>query len=862
MNPRPPVFPLPSTQATLARLVPACLVAVVCVALWATGPALAAPDEGITLAEAAARMAADGSLDQFVTTRAKAGRRVMPKYASKSWDVFVSMRVAEGEKALPHAYREEALAETLRHNMQRSATLAAPSWTYIGPDGSGGVQPSGRLVELALHPTNADIIYAAAASGGIYKTTNGGTSWTNVTDGYLPSIGMGSVTVDPFTPTTIYCGLGEGVPGSFYEPYGAGVYRSTNSGSTWALVPGTGSFEYVTDIKVVGTSQNIYVAAKGRSDGSGGGVFRSTNGGTSWSQIGTGSFFSIEVNPGNFNNIVVGTGYYNPGTAEYCRIYYTTDGGASWFESFPGFVWNNTNTYRIELQASASNVFYALVGMTDSSLGGILRSTDGGQSWSLVGGAGIPTSGDYKPGQMNYNCSIGVSPRTPGIVYLGSNLRMYRSSDNGANFAAGSDWAGDSGLPYVHADHHSIRFGSTDSTVFFGTDGGFFKSTNGGTTWTEMNIGFNALQCYSIDNHPTDPNVYIMGLQDNDKYLRRSNGTWHHYPNTWGDGMEMIVYPSNTTTYMGSNYYGGAVRITEDAGANWYFLRTYGAQNNGIPDTERGAWVVPFLLDPQNPNTLYLMVRDLYRATYTPGFLPTWTKIIDFDDNFAPQNVERMILTAGPTGRKLVGFNGRYNGNTGQYPIYLWRANPDGTSFEQMNLPQTAWVNALAADPNNNNTIWIGFSNVATGVANRARIFRSTNLGTSWTDMTNNFPQNLPVGAIWIDPNNSNNVIVGSDIGVYRSENGGASWSFWNDGLPLVVVNDFAYFAPQRKLRAGTYGRGIYETPLDGVTPGASATDIREFLLGRAGQPANADRNANSRIEVGDAVMAVNAGAP
>jgi photosystem II stability/assembly factor-like uncharacterized protein len=818
----------------------------------------------VSLADAAATMTESGDLYRHVLTRTKPGGvHTTPKYPDKAWEAFMAVRVPEGQRKLPDRYREEALEYTLAEESLQRRTAAAPSWTYIGPDGSGGVQPSGRLIELEIHPSDPNIVYAAAASGGLYKSTNGATTWTNITDAHLPSIGMGSVGLDPFSPSIVYCGLGEGQPGSFYEPYGGGIYKSTDAGATWNFLSASSGMQYVTDIQVTNSSNLVIATSKGQSDGTGAGLWRSTDGGATWvNMLVGGSFFDVAVNPDNRSNVVVSLGYTNNSSVgSYARIYYSTDGGMSFNESYPSSLWDNTNDYRIELTFSTSNRIYALFAATDSSFAGLLRSDDGGATWTQCAAVGIPTSGDYKPGQMTYNCAIGSPPGLPTTVYLGSNLRMYKSIDSGQNFVWITDWAGNDGLPYMHADHHTLRFANS-TTVYCGNDGGFFRSTNGGTSWTELNVGFNALQCYSIDNHPTDRNVYIMGLQDNDKYLRRTDGSWHHYPNAFGDGMEMLIYPGNNHTAMGANYYGGAVRITEDAGANWYFLRTYQGSNNGIPDDERGAWIVPFMLNPNSPNTLYLMVQDLYRTTYTPGLLPTWTKIINFPDDYAPQNLEKMAITGLNTGtQNLVGFAGRYSQTNG-WLLNVWTSGLDGTGATFRTLPQSAWVNAVAGDPNDANTIWIGYSNIATGLAAKPRVYKSTNLGQSWTNMTNNLPTNLPVSAIWIDPTNSNTVVVGTDIGVYRSDNGGASWSFWNDGLPKVVVNDFAYFAPERKLRVGTYGRGIYETSLDGVVATATASSIRDGILGTGGTPANADYNSNSRLEVGDAVGAVNSGRP
>ena len=773
----------------------------------ATAPQKTSAPHAMTLLEANEAMQQSGDLDKYVRTRVKLGKHTFPKYPGKAWDWFCERRVDGDLKKLPDFYRQKALEVTRVANMDRSTLRAQPSWSFIGPDGTD-VQPSGRLIELVVKPDDENTLWGASASGGVWKTTDQGRNWANSTDGDLPTIGIGSLQIDPHNYNTLYCGLGEGDPGSFYEPFGAGVYRSADGGTNWSIVNGTTAMSYVTDIDIGADSNTILVAAKGSGD-AGSGFFRTTNGGSSWTTVSNAPHFDITVDPANRNNVVITSGLFVAGQSYvYANIYYSTDGGASFAAATtPGI----TNAYRIELARNGTTV-YALVGAADASILGIWKSTNGGQSFSTVSMSGIPTSGDFKPGQMNYNCSIGVSPTDANTVYVGSNLRMYRTTTGGTSWTAVTDWAGQSGLPYLHADHHSVRFGSNGSTIYMGTDGGFFVSTNSGSTWTERNVHLTSTQAYRIDCDPQDANRVMIGCQDNDKYVRRSNGTWHHYPNAFGDCMEVIVYPNERQTYMGCNYYASTVRLTPNDGADWYFLRSYGASNNGIPDAEKGAWVTPFFIDPQNPGNIYLGVN---RATYAGISQPfSWTQIIAPDPSGDPASLDTLTITRGTTNRKLVGFRSRRT-QTG-LTVGLFRANIDGTGFENLTQPYLGWVSDIECDPNNNDTFWICYSNLGLGLGSRGRIYKTTNLGTSFTDMTNNFPQNLPISAIFIDPANSNTIIVGSDIGAYRSDDGGATWVYWNDGLPPVVISDFAYLANGRKLRAGTYGRGIWETSLDG----------------------------------------------
>ncbi|MCB2156049.1 hypothetical protein KQI84_14315 [bacterium] len=775
----------------------------------ATAPRTDSSATGMTLAEASAAMAESGALNDYIFTRTKVGRHTFPKYPDKAWEWFCERRLDDGMKKLPDFYRQEAMLVTQKNNMDRRTLRANAQWTFLGPDGTT-VQPSGRLIEMVVHPQDQNTIWGASASGGVWKTTDQGVTWANVTDGSLPTIGMGSLQIDPHNYNRLYCGLGEGVPGSFYEPFGAGVYRSTDGGSSWSIVSGTNVMNYVTDIDIGANSDTLLVAAKG-SGGTGAGFYRTTNGGTNWTAVSSDPFFDISVDPANRNNVVVTRGY-NTVNAASGAIFYSTDGGAT---LSPSTTPSTTNAFRIELARNGTTV-YALVGATDSSILGIWKSTNNGQSFSAMSTSGIPTSGDYKPGQMTYNCSIGVSPTDANVIYVGSNLRMYRTTNGGTSWAAVTDWAGEGGLKYIHADHHSIRFGSTGSTVYMGTDGGFFVSTDSGANWTERNVHMTSTQCYRIDCDPQNAQRVIIGCQDNDKYVRRTDGTWHHYPNAFGDCMEVIAWPNDPSTYMGCNYYASAVRLTPDDGANWYFLRSYGTSNNGIPDAEKGAWVTPFFIDPQNPKDIYMGVNGVYKGTYNGINQPfSWTNLIAPNTSYSPASLDTLTITNGMTGRKLVGFRARRNNSTGQLGVELFRSNTNGTSIESLTLPYLGWISDIECDPSDNDTFWMTYSNLGLGTGSRGRIYKTTDLGTTFHDMTNNFPQDLPANALWIDPTNSNTIIVGSDIGAYRSDDGGNTWVYWNDGLPPVVITDMAYLANGRKLRAGTYGRGIWETPLD-----------------------------------------------
>ncbi len=791
------------------------------------------------------------------------GREKWAKDPERAWEWFVRRRRGD-EGVVPVAYREQALAysrancrPTVKGDLSRpGAAMLEPQaavWQFVGPVTAGGVQPSGRIIDLAVHP-NSQTIYAASASGGVWKTTNQGQSWTNCTDNKLPSLGCGSIALDPNNPEIVYLGLGEGMTGSGtgVEPLGTGIYRSPDGGQTWNLLPGTGNgtMQFVVDIRFLGNSNTIVAAATGGYGGVGAGLWKSVDGGLTWNPVGNTqgvAIWSVSVDPQNPNNVVFSSRERTQ-DGVIAGLYYSTDGLATFT---PATIPNNGSydqnigsSARIELTRcdQSANTLYALVGSERSRIHGLWKSTNGGQSWTALTLTGVPASGDYWPGQMTYNNCIAVNPADPNHVLFGSNLRAYKNTGGGTgNWQATMDWAGDNGLPYVHADHHVIAFDENQAgTIYMGTDGGFFISFDNGQTWEERNVGIVCTQIYRIANHPANANSLMMGCQDNDKYVRKPDGAWHHYPNAFGDCMEVDVYPNDAQqdAFLGMNYNGATMRFTPDGGANWYFLRLYTSQdpnsgevlpNNGIPDDESGAWVAPFMLDSKHPDNIWVCLKHVYRRPYDDQVVQNWTRVVTLPETQGVDSWEYMDLSCGAADRQVyVGYSRYFNNRwgTGIYRADIGDGTGASTNLVELNLPRVGYLGALKCDPVDNNTLWITFSDFYLEPQGQARIYMSTDRGQTWTPRTGNYPQDLPATAIFIDPTNTQTVVLGTDLGCYRTADGGTTWQEYNEGLPGTVVTDFAYFAPTRTLRCGTYGRGMWEIALDG---GAGEPDISVF---------------------------------
>lgn len=747
-----------------------------------------------------------------------------PRYPEKAWGWFYSRRMSLKDKRIPVDYRERALKHSGKYCRAPETRVANAQWTVLGP-----FPPRGRLKDICVDPQNDNIIYVGSASGGVWKTTDQGQNWTNLTDNKIPSLGIGSIAMDPNNASHLFIGLGEGLSSKIYEPLGSGVYKTSDGGQTWTLTPGSGNNAMQTsaDLTFAGNSQTLYASCLGVYYGNergyeGHGFFKTTNGGDNWTKIYAQRSWDVSVNHANSLNVVFSTQ-----ETDQARIYYTTDGGAT---INPATIPADATASRIEMARSKSNpqIMYALVGGKQRQLSGIWKSTNGGSTWVQAGVTGIPTDANEKPGQMTYNNCIAVAPGDSNKVFIGSNLRAYKTTDGAQNWSSVSYWwvPNNYNLPYVHADHHGIAFGSNDNTVLYATDGGFHISKDGGTTWEERNNGLMVTQIYRNSCSADVEKKWAIGCQDNSMYVSKDDGSWVYIP-WFGDGFECIIDPTESHYVYSTGYYGKQALFSNKGGENkdvWYYLRDKNG-GNGIPADEQGGWIVPFIADPLDPTVLYLGLVNIYKTKVDRKppdqnpVQPTWTKVLSAGNSV--QIMEIMRLSYGPTNRKMFLFQSR---NVNQsWQLGLARANLDGTDYTQLTMPRLGFANDLACDPNNNNIVWLVYSDIGSYPDEKTRIYKSTNLGDSWTDMTNNFPLSLPISAIFIDPRDSNTIILGTDLGCYRSDNGGANWYAWSNGLPNTVVTDLAYYPPGRKIRAATYGRGLWECSIDG---GGGAPDI------------------------------------
>ena len=696
----------------------------------------------------------------------------------KGWKPFNRMRWFYGQRAYP--FDDIPQTATMDAWQQKQATrnrsTLDESWSQIGP-----TNMAGRMLCLAWHPTNTSIIYAGAASGGLWKTTNGGSNWFSLTDD-LPSLAVGSVALEPGNPNTIYIGTGEG---SFNidAVFGAGVFKSTDGGSTWnttGLSWTQSQGRAINKIVIDPTNTQIVYAASNRS--SGGGIYKSTNGGTSWSLYHTGDVKDLVIHPTNASVLYCAVGY--PwGNAEN-GIFKSTDSGVTWTRFSTGLP-SATSMGRMTLSISPTNPLVIYVGISQiissgAGLYGIYKTTDGGSNWTLQA-----TSPNMYSGQGWYNIVCAVDPSNPAIVYS-SGLDCYKSTDSGVTWTRKSIWSYPSShSSYAHADHHALAFmPGTPTTIIIGTDGGLSKSTNGGDTWSNLNNGLATYQFYAMGNDLLSPSVCYGGTQDcgTNKYSGSTSWTLVN----GGDGGYCNVDFTNSNIVYSEIQQGTHYKST-NAGSSWSQIQS------GISGA--GGWVTPVAMDPTNANKLYTGTNIVYQTT-NGGTL--WTAI-----STALSGTDLSTIAVAPSSPSTIYVG--YSSGGAVYKTTNTGVNWTSIGYSNAGFPNRC-VTRIAVHPTDANILYVTVSGYGTG-----HVFKSTNGGTSWTNISTGLPD-LPCNAFAIDPGNTSNLYVGNDLGVYASTDAGASWNDYSTGLPNVVVDDMAFHPTTGTLRVATHGRGMWET--------------------------------------------------
>lgn len=696
-----------------------------------------------------------------------------------------------------HATRHQMVSKFrngLTLSITQSAAGAPGDWTGIGPAPIGGVG-AGRVAALAVNRTNPLVIYAGAAQGGVWKTTNGGDSWTPLTDTQC-SLATGAITIDPLDSNIVYVGTGEqNYSGDSY--YGCGILKSTNGGTSWTTL-GASIFDTNTGGAHMGriaiipgtapaTSSSVILAATDF------GLYRSADAGATWTKITVGSSHVVDVAVKPNNPLIVYASVLRD------AIYQSNDGGLT-FPTRLATGWPTSDIFRIQftISQSAPETMYAAVGKnSNSQLLGIFRSTDGGVTWVQAAGTGASCSA-----QCWYDIAISVDPTNPAIVYF-SGLGVYRSVNSGETFTNITST--------VHVDQHAFAFDPTaPTTIYAGSDGGVYRSTTSGANWLSLNSNMAITQFYHGISFSPAGNQVLGGTQDNGT-ATGTPGVSSWFAVLGGDGGFTAVNPLTGVAF-GETQWDANFGGPRKAGSVNGFMGP--SLISGITMSESALFIPPIEMDMARPHTLYFGTRTLYRSRNNGD---SWTAI-----NLTPgRNAGNSVSAIAPAASdSLIVYVGTADGNV--------QVTTDGgvTWTSRITGLANRYVTDFAVHRSNPSIVYMTNSGFGTG-----HVWKSTNAGVTWTNLSSNLPD-MPINGIAFLPDGS--LYIAADIGVYKSTNDGTSWAPFGNGFPNVAAFDVVYHALSSTLAAATHGRGVFTTTV--VAPAtAAALALKTVPFGGAG---------------------------
>ena len=685
--------------------------------------------------------------------------------------------------------------------------ITPTSWTWKGPGNIGG-----RIRSMLIHPTQTNRLWVGSVGGGIWYSSNGGTSWSPVND-FMSSLAVSALVFDPTNPNTMYAGTGEG----FYNAdgiRGAGIYKSTDGGVTWTQLSATANSNFYTVNRLVFSPDGVALLAA-----TGSYIYRSTDGGATWTRVYTGSttIGDVEFHPADATKAVA-SGYGH-------QLLYSNDGGVTWTAATGGGTGGTGyNGGRIEVRYARSSPTITYATFDYGSASQLFKSTDGGATYAKVYDSATSGNLYLMGGSAWYSNALWVSPVDPNLVIVGG-LDLFRSTNGGTAFTQISQWY--SAPSSAHADHHGIfndpgYNGSSNNAVYFTNDGGVYKAANVSTValtsgWQELNNQLGITQFYGAGMNAGNGTI-VGGSQDNGTVRYTTAGGTENWTTMYGgDGGYCASDQANSAYYYGE-YVNLQIHRSTNSGAS--------ASNiySGISDaTGTGAeFIAPFILDPNNQATLLAGGTSLWRTTNARASTVSWAAIK------AADGTSHITAIAVAPGNSDLIWVGHLNGDVFK-TVNGTAASPTWTKVDDnaTALPARR-VSRIVIDPTNVNRVYVTFSGYTTG-----NVWQTTTGGSSWSNATGTLPA-APVYGLAILPSAPQTIYAGTDVGVFASDNGGTTWSGTNVGPTLCSVQEL--FVSGGNLVTVTHGRGVFTTP----TAAADTTPPTLVITPNDASPTNA----------------------
>ncbi|UTW46309.1 glycosyl hydrolase [bacterium SCSIO 12696] len=685
---------------------------------------------------------------------------------------------------------------------------------------------SGRIADIAIDPNNRNTWFVGVGSGGVWKTTNAGTTWTPVFD-KQPVYSIGAVVIDPSNSARVWVGTGENVSGR-HVSFGDGIYLSTDGGQNWEN-KGLENSEHISEIIVHPTDPNtVWVAAQGPLWSKGGdrGLFKTTDGGDTWKQVlGDKKWIGatdLVIDPRNPDRLYAATWQRHrtvaalvdggPGTA----LYRSEDGGENWEELSTGLPESDMGKIGLAISPIDPDVLYAAIEL-DRRTGGVYRSSDRGASWTKMSDAVAGATGPH------YYQELYASPHNFDQIFLANN-RMLQSNDGGKTFAPMKE-------EFKHSDNHAMAFLPDDKDyMMVGSDGGIYESFDNGEHWRFID-NLPVTQYYKLALDDSEPfyNIY-GGTQDNgtqggpsrtDNANGIRNADWEMV--LFADGHQPATEPGNPNIMYGEWQQGNLMRIDRTTGELVYIQPQ---PKPGEPE-ERFNWDAPILVSPHKPSRLYYASQRVWRSedrgdSWTPisGDLtknlerieqpimdgqPGWDAAWDMwamseystITSLAESPLQEGLLYAGTDdGLIQVSEDGGNN----------WRSTKVGSL---PGVPDSAFINDIRADLFDASTVYIALDNHKFGDY-KPYLLKSTNRGKSWKSISSTLPDKHLVWRLVQDHVKPELLFAATEFGVFFTVDGGKKWLELNGGLPTIAFRDIGIQRRENDLVLASFGRGFF----------------------------------------------------
>jgi hypothetical protein len=629
-------------------------------------------------------------------------------------------------------------------------------WKSIGPSlvpngqtyGSNRIDVIGRVACIAVDPKNPKHVLCGSAGGGIWETFDAGSTWAPRTD-HMPSLAIGAIAFDPTNTKIVYAGSGEG---NFYFNLGAGIYRSTDGGTTWTVITsapfvGVGFYELVIDPT---NGKKIYAATTN-------GFYASINAGSTWSLKRAVRCWDISLHPSGGSAAEILATFTD-------GLFVSTSGGGSFaamsLPSAPAATWARLTVDRVTVAPDIAYVF----GAAGTSAHLWRRS---GTVWTKI--TALPT---IDITQAWYDWYVAATPDKKGQVYLGA-IDTYRGDLSGSAWVWTDITTQSSNS--IHPDQHCLTFAPNSSkTIYLGNDGGIFRSSNSGGSWMALNKTLGITELEYLASDPTTSNWLMAGTQDNGTIRFKGLPVWDHIAD--GDGGDCGVNQSNPNEIYHS-FYGVSLQRSANQGNTWTSLSPPAMSALFYPPVEVFATTV----------AIGGVSLDISRNSGT-----SWTALA-------------LGLPAGDmtSAMDIPDANTIFVGTSqGRVLKVTW----GGTSWIKTSLtsPAARYISCITVDPGTPKRLWVTLSQLGGGM-----VYRSEDNGVTWVSCTAGLPA-IPMNSVVVDTANSKHVWVAADVGVYETTNLGAAWANFSNGLPNAMAADLLFHKKDRVLFCGTRNRGAW----------------------------------------------------